>query len=161
MTGVYHDRSGQICVPGHDDVVKTRKGVFAILIVGGRLLVSWPKRDPGRAELPGGGIEQSETPHAALLREIREETGLVLAGLNISHSFSRTVYFYAEDDCQYWDYHQQYDLLNGGEYEDLLFSGRRATPEDGYASWERLEDLNDENMHFFHHQTLKELKIAA
>ncbi|MBV9293830.1 MAG: NUDIX domain-containing protein, partial [Frankiales bacterium] len=44
----------------------------------GRLLLVQRGRDPGRGRwsLPGGRLERGETPAAAAVREVREETGL-------------------------------------------------------------------------------------
>jgi 8-oxo-dGTP diphosphatase len=59
-------------------------GAKAGIIVGGRLLtvlrddiagIAWP----GWWDLPGGGREAAETPQETVLREIREEVGLVIA----------------------------------------------------------------------------------
>lgn len=59
-------------------------GAKAGILVGGRLLtvlrddidgIDWP----GWWDLPGGGREGEETPEQTVLREIREEVGLVIA----------------------------------------------------------------------------------
>jgi 8-oxo-dGTP diphosphatase len=57
--------------------------VGAILTDGGRILLIRRGHEPeaGRWSLPGGRIEPGETDHQALVREVREETGLeVTAG---------------------------------------------------------------------------------
>jgi 8-oxo-dGTP diphosphatase len=47
---------------------------------GGRLLLVRRAHDPGRGlwSLPGGRVEPGEDDHAALVREMQEETGLVV-----------------------------------------------------------------------------------
>ncbi|GAA2972029.1 NUDIX domain-containing protein [Actinokineospora diospyrosa] len=47
----------------------------------GRLLLIRRGRDPGAGlwSIPGGKVEQGESDHEALTREMREETGLVVA----------------------------------------------------------------------------------
>ena len=64
---------------------------LAIVVREGRVLVA--RREPGSHleglwEFPGGKIEPGEEPHAAALRELREETGLEAQDaepLNIFH----------------------------------------------------------------------------
>ncbi|MER5384383.1 (deoxy)nucleoside triphosphate pyrophosphohydrolase [Streptomyces sp. NPDC006465] len=53
--------------------------VGAALVRGGRLLAARRSAPPdlaGRWELPGGKVEQGETPERALVRELREELGV-------------------------------------------------------------------------------------
>ena len=55
-----------------------RLGAYAICVDDSALLVIDKLLGPyrGRYDLPGGGIEEGETPAEAVLREVREETGL-------------------------------------------------------------------------------------
>jgi len=56
-----------------------RVEVRAVIFVGGRLVTTDETRQ-GRphAALPGGGVERWESIHEALVREVQEETGLVV-----------------------------------------------------------------------------------
>ena len=55
--------------------------VGAIITVGGRILLIRRGHEPeaGRWSLPGGRIEAGESDEQALVREVREETGLEVA----------------------------------------------------------------------------------
>ncbi|MFD2422004.1 NUDIX hydrolase [Amycolatopsis pigmentata] len=71
--------------PGDHQLVRCVGGIT--FDRAGRLLVIRRARDPGRGlwSLPGGRVERGETDHEAVIREMREETGLrvvptILAG---------------------------------------------------------------------------------
>jgi mutator protein MutT len=55
-------------------------GVGAVLIHEGRVLLIRRGKDPlrGRWVVPGGTVEHGETLHDALVREVREETGVTV-----------------------------------------------------------------------------------
>jgi len=53
-------------------------GVGAILVCDGKLLVEKRKSEPGKGKwsVPGGLVELGESPEHAVIREVKEETGL-------------------------------------------------------------------------------------
>lgn len=60
-------------------------GVYVIVADGGRLLLIEKARGhyTGRLDLPGGSIEFGESTEECACREVREETGLTVAGLEL------------------------------------------------------------------------------
>ncbi len=74
----------------------TRLAAYAVIVdTHGQILLTWYNgRDRGTAgwTLPGGGVEYGETVEAAVVREVREETGYeVKPGLPMFvHSFTST-----------------------------------------------------------------------
>ena len=123
-----------------DDAVKsmkpqiTRVAAYGLVLEGRSILLcrlsAQLPRDVGRWTLPGGGVEFGEDPAAAMIRELREETGLdvrpiKLAGIDSRHveeehrSFHgiRIIYFAeviggtlthevqgSTDRCDWWSY---------------------------------------------------------
>ena len=63
----------------------------------GRLLLVQRGREPARGSwsIPGGKVEPGESPHAAVVREVWEETGLDVEPLALVGTVERAVHFTA------------------------------------------------------------------
>jgi len=90
-----------------DQHYRRRPGVYAILALDGRLLMTHQAEPAPEFQLPGGGIDPGEAPLAALHREVYEETGWTIAPLRRLGSFRRFVYMpeydlWAEKRCAIW-----------------------------------------------------------
>src|SRR5579884_1122197 len=73
-----------------------RVSVYGLLRRGDEILVN---RHPlqSRYGLPGGGVELGESPHAALIREFREETGLEVRPVRLLDATEGFFTFQGED----------------------------------------------------------------
>lgn len=60
-----------------DNYTKTRDGSRAIIVQDGRILLTH-ELNSGWWLIPGGGIEEGETPEECVIREVEEETGLIV-----------------------------------------------------------------------------------
>lgn len=69
-----------------------RPGVYAILLLGDSLLLTHQAEPVPEFQLPGGGIDQGESPVAALHREVFEETGWRMAAPRRLGAFRRFTY---------------------------------------------------------------------
>ncbi|HUG52578.1 MAG TPA: NUDIX hydrolase [Vicinamibacteria bacterium] len=66
-------------------------GVGAVVMVGDRVLLVRRGKEPlrGRWVIPGGTVELGETLHEALVREVAEETGVVVVPREVVLVFDR------------------------------------------------------------------------
>lgn len=79
-------------VPKSGRVYRRRAGAYALLPKGNRLLVTCQEDPQPELQLPGGGIDQGESPIAALHREVFEETGWIIAAPRRVGAFRRFAY---------------------------------------------------------------------
>lgn len=71
---------------------RMRPGVYAILPLGGDLLLTFQSEPYPELQLPGGGIDKGEDPVRALHREVYEETGWHIAAPRKVGAFRRFTY---------------------------------------------------------------------
>ncbi len=67
--------------PRHGQRYRRRHGVYAILPLGKRVLLTCQSAPDPEIQLPGGGVDKGEQPLAALHREVLEETGWRIGGV--------------------------------------------------------------------------------
>ncbi|MBK0399928.1 NUDIX domain-containing protein [Limibaculum sp. M0105] len=87
-------RIGEPWAPGRP--YRDRPGAYVLALRGGRLLAVWQDDE---LQLPGGGIDPGESPLQALHREVREETGWLIAEPRRMAAFQRYAWLW---DYGYW-----------------------------------------------------------
>ena len=155
----YFDRFGRLCPMGPEDRAQPRKGIFALIVTAEAwCLTTWPAIATPSAELPGGGIEPGETHYDALLREIYEETGVVMDGeLKTDKRYVQHVKLYAEDMPAFLDYDQEFRLIRLDEPPRDFFTYKRRNQEGGRAQWIPLNRLDDIAVHATHRPAIQTL----
>jgi mutator protein MutT len=107
-------------------------GVGAVVIRDGQVLLVQRAQEPlsGKWTLPGGAVELGETLEEAVVRELREETGLEVRVLELVEAFERI----ARDESDRPRYH--YVLL---DYLCVPVSGDLLAGSDVSRRWARPE----------------------
>lgn len=80
--------------------ITSHLGIYAIILKNNAILLIKKSRGPytGKLDLPGGRPEHGETPLQTVVREVLEETGLVLHKADIFDNYATVAqrHFYAE-----------------------------------------------------------------
>lgn len=64
-----------------------RVSAKGVVLMGGKILLV--RKINGMWDLPGGRLEAGEAPEEALVREVREETGILARPIRLIHGFIR------------------------------------------------------------------------
>lgn len=111
-------------------------GVGGVVVRDGAVLLVKRANEPlaGHWSVPGGAVERGETLEEAVIRELREETGLTVAVLELVEAFERIT----RDDVGRTRYH--YVLL---DYLCQPLSGiPRADSDVAAVAWARPEEFS-------------------
>lgn len=82
-----------------DQKYKHRPGVYAVLVRGSDILLTYQEDPEPEYQLPGGGIDPGEHPLAALHREVYEETGWSIEPIRRLGAYRRFCYM---PDYEIW-----------------------------------------------------------
>ena len=78
--------------PQNGRTYRARPGVYAVLWLGGDVLLTYQAEPLPEMQLPGGGIDKGEQPLQALHREVFEETGWRIAPVRRLGMYRRFTY---------------------------------------------------------------------
>lgn len=111
----FFSRHGHQMIPAADAFIKPRRGVFALARAatqsGDAVLLVLQSFANGFWEMPGGGIDEGESPDDAIRREWAEETGIDVTPLHATgREYNHTRGYYAEDVNEFWVYNQTFRL---------------------------------------------------
>jgi 8-oxo-dGTP diphosphatase len=115
--------------PHADHKYTLRPGAYAILPLGGAILLTVQMADRPDVQLPGGGIDPGESPLQALHREVLEETGWRIARPKRLGAFRRFVFMpeyelWAEKLCHVYVAHPVHRIQDASEpdHETMLLT---------------------------------------
>ncbi len=141
MSITFYDRWGNVVTPYAQSTIKSRRGVFALVVAiyDNAIMLSAEACAPDVPELPGGGIEDDETPDQAMEREWAEEVGIAFNVKGPFERFQQVRGFYADDRKEFWIYDQTFRLYH---FPDHVIIGQKwLNSEGGTAGWEAIASL--------------------
>lgn len=129
---------GQLVISaGVDAIVRNERGEILLI----------RRSDGGTWDLPGGAVEPGETPSEALLREVREETGLDVGIVSVAGVFGGKTFRHTYPDGQHVEAFSvtfECEILRGelvsrdGEASEFRFVNERSIPP---LTWPYPEEL--------------------
>jgi len=92
-----------------------RPTVSAVISRGGKILLSHRLADPfkGMWDLPGGFMEEEESPEDGIKREIREELGIEIEIKNLIGVFGPTAYPFGGQELYNVDIYYEVKIISG------------------------------------------------
>ncbi len=123
------------------DELRWRPSAYGIVVNDGKILLT---KQYGKFEVPGGGVDLGETPEVAVIREIKEETGIEVSEPRLVKHMSS---FFSHEEQGKMQHKQSLLLFFICEYVggklslDGLMEDEKLVAE--MAEWVSLSDLDD------------------
>jgi mutator protein MutT len=135
---------------------KMHLGIYGILVENGRILLIKKSRGPyvGKLDLPGGKLEHGEDLEAALKRELKEETGVIVNNCQLITNMTATVEFeYEGEQINMYHVGLIYKIINS-DNENLI---AEMNVEDSFgAEWVDISSVNLNNLSPFAMQVIEQ-----
>ncbi len=123
---------------------KVRKAVRSYLMIDNKVVViKYKKHDNGYYDIPGGKIEDGESPEQTSIREFKEETGIIIT----------KQHYIGHNTIEYPDRIFELDIYIVDDY-----SGEPLEFEENNSMWINIDDLYEENKLFPSIEAIKYLK---
>jgi 8-oxo-dGTP pyrophosphatase MutT (NUDIX family) len=140
-TDLYRDRRGNYVPLPAGRSAKARRSGYGIYIRDGKVLVVKPNWID-LWELPGGGLEGDESLGESMIRELSEETGLVVEAYDPEPFYRFHTKFYPDDLDEFFDSVMNFYLVNEAKGELM---GEDETGEIVTVAWLDVESLKAED----------------
>ena len=123
---------------------KVRKAVRSYLMIDNKVVViKYKNHDNGYYDIPGGKIEDGESPEQTSIREFKEETGIIIT----------KQHYIGHNTIEYPDRIFELDIYIVDDY-----SGEPLEFEENNSMWINIDDLYEENKLFPSIEAIKYLK---
>lgn len=152
----YYDRHGAAHYPDvENDTMRPRTGAWIALREKGHMLMVIADNACGVPELPGGGVDKGEALFEAALRELQEEAKISLSphSCEVLAEYQQSVNFYADDRAEYWDYAQNFFLIQ--QTGTSLYHKTIDSVPEGRRLWLSVEQMDFSAIHYFHAMAIK------
>lgn len=138
-------------------IVKTHVGAYGIIIKDNKIALVRKARGGyiGKLDLPGGGIEHTESPVETLKREIMEEAGIAITNYKLLDVVATNIKWEMEPDL--WEDLHHIGILYTVETNELLLKNDADGLDSEGANWYNINELNKKELSPFTIMALEKL----
>lgn len=129
-----------------DTIVKTHVGAYGVIVKDDKITLVKKARGgyKGKLDLPGGGIEHTELPEEALIREIMEEAGINITNYKLLDVVATNIKWEMEPNL--WEDLHHIGILYTVDTNEHLLKNEADGLDSNGANWYNIAELNKKEL---------------